>query len=164
MAHLGGLVVANLAHEDDVGILAQNVAQTEGEGEADLRLNLDLADAGHLVFDGILDGDDVLVGRVDALETGVERGGLAGTGGTGDEDDAVRASNELVDKLVVFLEHAQFFEAEQEGALLEDTHDDTLAEGHGNHRDADVDLFAAEADLDAAVLGAGGARRCSCWP
>src|SRR5207245_5417374 len=77
------LQVADLADQDDVGVLADDVPQAGGEGQPDLRLHRDLIHALQLVFDGILDGEDLAVGRVDLLERRVERGGLAGAGGTG---------------------------------------------------------------------------------
>ena len=87
---VGGLAVADFAHHDDIGILADDVAQAAGEGEADLRIDVDLVDAVHLVLDRIFDGDDLLVGQVDAFERRIERGGLAAAGGAGDQEDAVR--------------------------------------------------------------------------
>ena len=51
------LQVADLADHDDVRVLAQDRAQRMREGEADLRLHLDLVDAGQLVLDRILDGE-----------------------------------------------------------------------------------------------------------
>ena len=55
---LGGLDVANFADHDDVRVLAQDVAQAVGEGEADLRFHVDLRDAGEAIFDRFLDRDD----------------------------------------------------------------------------------------------------------
>jgi hypothetical protein len=67
-----GLEVANFADHDHVRVLAQNVAQAHGKGEADVRAHGDLVDALELVFDGFLDGDDALLHRVDAAEEGVK--------------------------------------------------------------------------------------------
>ena len=57
-----GLEVADLADHDDVRVLAHDRAQRVGEVEPDLRLHLDLVDAVDLVFDRVLDGDDLDVG------------------------------------------------------------------------------------------------------
>ena len=54
---LRGLQVADFADHDHVRILAQDRAQQAGEGQADLRLDLDLVDAAQLVLDRVLDGD-----------------------------------------------------------------------------------------------------------
>ena len=58
--------------------------------QPDLRIDVDLVDAVHLIFDRIFDGDDLLVRHVDALERGVERGGFAAAGRAGDQKNAVR--------------------------------------------------------------------------
>ena len=41
---VGGLAVADLADHDDVRVLAQDVPQARGEGQPDLRVDLDLVD------------------------------------------------------------------------------------------------------------------------
>ena len=56
---LGRLQVADLADQDHVGVLAQDVAQAGGEGQADLGLHRDLVHALELVLDRVLDGDDL---------------------------------------------------------------------------------------------------------
>ena len=89
---VGRLAVADFADHDDVRILAHDMPQAGGEGQPDLRIDVDLIDAVHLVFDGVFDGDDLFIGQIDALQRGVERGGFAAAGGAGDEKDAVRAA------------------------------------------------------------------------
>ena len=55
-----GLEVAHFADHDDVRVLAHDdAAQRVGEVQPDLRLGLDLVDALDLVFDRVLDGDDL---------------------------------------------------------------------------------------------------------
>jgi hypothetical protein len=49
---LGGLPVADFAHHHHVGVLAQDGAQAGRKGEADLGVDLDLADATELILDG----------------------------------------------------------------------------------------------------------------
>ena len=56
-----------------------------------------------------------------------------------------------VDDVQVVL-HAQRFERELHPALVQQPHDDAFAVQHRDHRDADVDLAAGYAELDAAVL------------
>ena len=60
------LEIAHFADHDDVGVLAQDGAQHMREGQADLRLHLDLVDAFELVFDRIFDGEELALGRVEA--------------------------------------------------------------------------------------------------
>ena len=50
----GGLAVADLAHQDDVGVLAQEGPQRGGEGQPDLPVHLHLIDASQRIFDRIL--------------------------------------------------------------------------------------------------------------
>src|SRR5690606_3155398 len=83
---LGGLEVANLADEDDVGVLAEQGAQDGAEAEVDVGVHLGLGDAVELDFDGVLDGGDIGVGGIDLVERGVERSGFSTTGGAGDEE------------------------------------------------------------------------------
>src|SRR5215217_9373973 len=52
-ADLGRLLVAYLAYHHDVGIGAQDVPQAGGEGQADLRVDLDLVEARYLVLDRV---------------------------------------------------------------------------------------------------------------
>src|SRR5207253_726270 len=94
--HFRRLHIADFTHQDNVGVLTQDAAQPGGEGEANLGPDLDLADPGNLVFDGVFHRDDVLVRGVHALQGGVERGGFARTGGTCDQNDAVGAGDELI--------------------------------------------------------------------
>jgi hypothetical protein len=56
---LGGLEISDLADQDHVGILTDDVAQAIGEGEPDLGLHRDLVHALELILDGILDRDDL---------------------------------------------------------------------------------------------------------
>src|SRR5439155_21951470 len=55
--------------------------------------------------------------------------------------------------LLVVGEEAEFREAEFQTFLVQNTHDDALAVGGGEAGDAQVDHFAADLGLDAAVLG-----------
>ncbi len=48
--------------------------------------------------------------------------------------------------------HAERFERKLHAALVQKTHDDAFAVQHRDHRHADVDLAARNAELDAAVL------------
>jgi hypothetical protein len=89
------LEVADLADHDHVRVLADDRAQRVGEAEVDLRADLDLVDAGHLVLDRVLDGEDLHVGLVQPVEGRVQGGGLAAARGAGDEQDPVRLAQGL---------------------------------------------------------------------
>jgi len=74
---VGGFGVADFADQDHVRVVAQDGAQHAGEGEADPAVDLDLADAAHLILDRIFHGDDLGAGLVEARQQRVERGGLS---------------------------------------------------------------------------------------
>ena len=151
---IGRLAVADFAHHDDVRVLAHDVAQAGGEGQPDLRIHVDLVDAVHLVFDRIFDRDDLLVGQVDALQRGIERGGLAAAGGAGDQEDAVRQADVKCSMrrqhAVVEAQPAQIVEIA--GGAVEQAHHDAFAVERGQRGDAEVHFAAEDLDLDAAVL------------
>ena len=73
----GRILIADFADHNDIGVLAQDVAQGIGEREPDLGADLHLVHAGDFVFDRVLDGDDAEIGGIDFPEKRVERGALA---------------------------------------------------------------------------------------
>ena len=150
---VGRLAIADLADHDHVGVLTNDVTQAGGKGQADLGIHVNLIDTVHLVLDGILDGDDLLVGEVDALQGRVERGGLAGTGGSGDEKNAVGQRGVILhapEHAFVKTQAAEIVEVARRA--VEQTHDDAFAIECGQRRDAQIDFAAEHLDLDAAVL------------
>ena len=92
---LGRLVVADLADQHYVRVLAKARADRVWKRDAFLRFDLDLGEATDPVLHGVFDGDDLAVGTVDEVEAGVERGGFAGAGGPGDDDEAARFTDAL---------------------------------------------------------------------
>ena len=86
---LRGLLIADLADEDDVGILPQDGAQRARERQLRLLVHLRLVDAGNLVLDRIFDRDDVGASRLDRRDRGAQRRRLAAAGRTDDQDHAV---------------------------------------------------------------------------
>ena len=52
-------MIADFANQNDIGIVAENGAQPAREGQTGFFRNLNLVDAAHLVFDRILNGDDL---------------------------------------------------------------------------------------------------------
>ncbi len=98
-----GLVVADFADHDDIGVLAEDMEEGAVEG-ADVGEDLLLDDDGLFVgvheLDGVLDGDDLAAALgVDEVDHVIEGGGLSGPGGAGDEDEAVGFEGEFVDFL-----------------------------------------------------------------
>src|SRR3954453_12911759 len=86
-----GLLVAHLADQDHVGVLAQDAAHRPGEAfgvRADFALVDDRAFVFVQVLDRVLEGDDVIgPGAVDVVDHRRQRRALARAGGAGDEDD-----------------------------------------------------------------------------
>ena len=56
----GGLQIADLAHQNRVGVLTQNRSQTTGKRDADVRVDWNLNDAVDVVLDRILGGDQLV--------------------------------------------------------------------------------------------------------
>ena len=147
------LQVANLTHQDHVGVLANDVAQPGGEGEADLRLDRDLVHALQLVLHWILDRDDLALGRVDLVERAIQGRRLAGAGRSGDQNDAVRPQDELLEMPERLGREAQTVQGQEHRGAIEQPHHDGLAVdgGHGGH--PDVDAPVGQRNPDAAILG-----------
>lgn len=106
MAGLGGgdgggdrLIIAHLADQNDIRVLAQGAAQRRGKA-ARIRADLALVDerlpALIDILDGVLDRDDVVAaGLVDMVDHRGQRGGLAAAGGAGDKDQTARLVRQL---------------------------------------------------------------------
>src|SRR5207245_7161971 len=77
---LRGLEVADLAYHDHVRVLAQNGPQRPREGQLDARIHLGLDVAVAVVYDRVLDGDDVGALGGELAERGVEGGRVPGAG------------------------------------------------------------------------------------
>jgi hypothetical protein len=93
------LGVAGLADQNHIGILAEQRPQRGGKGEADLFADLRLPDAGELVFDRVFQRVDRAVAVVQQVQRGMERGGLARTGRSGEVDESGRAGEGRVQGL-----------------------------------------------------------------
>src|SRR5829696_2714679 len=152
-AYLGRLHVAYLADHHDVGVGAQDVPQTRGEGQADLGVDLDLVQPRYLELHGVLDGYDVLLRGVDLVQGGVERGGLAATRRPGDQDGPVRPAEDGLVALVVPRREAQLLQVGVHGGRVEQPQDYLLAVGRGQRGDPEVYLLLVELDGEAPVLG-----------
>ena len=153
-AHLGRLGVAHLADEDHVGGLPQHRPDDAGEVEADLVLDLHLVDAGEVVLDRVLGGDDLRVGAVELVERRVERGRLARAGRARHEDDAVGPADQVLELAEFVLGEPELADADADVVLVEDPHHHRLAVVGRQHADAEVVVFAVGGELDAAVLRA----------
>ena len=87
-----GLEISELADEDDIGVFAERGAE-RGREALGVAADLTLVDEGSLVLvdvlDRVLNGDDVDGSlAIDEVDERREGGGLAASGGPGDEDEA----------------------------------------------------------------------------
>jgi hypothetical protein len=94
---LGRLAIADLADEDDVGVLAHDGAERRAKGEAGPLADLHLDDTRDAVLDGVLDRDDVHAAVLDLAQRRVERGRLPGSRRAGDEDEALARLEQPLD-------------------------------------------------------------------
>ena len=92
--------------------MAEDGAQAAREGESLLLVDRNLGDAANLIFDRILDGDDLVFVGLDLVERGVERGGFAGAGGAGHQHHAVGLANVAAEALEVGVGEAYDIEGE----------------------------------------------------
>lgn len=137
------LEVADFADHDRVRILAQHGAQRAGKGVADLGLNLDLGHSRHVVFDRILDRDDLLLAVVDLLQGRIEGRRLAGTSRAGDQDDAMRLGHLAAIQVQRVSGHAEAVQPGLLALLRQKPEHDRLAPDPGNRGDANVYFLAA---------------------
>ena len=122
------------------------------------RLDLGLDDALDLALDGVLDRVDLALGRLDELERGVQRGGLARAGGPDDDDAALRGLERRLEALEVVADEAERGERGRERRDLQDADGDVLAVQAGDGGEAQVDGLAA-GELEAWCGRPAGSRR-----
>ena len=122
------------------------------EIQADRGFRLDLVDAFDLVFDRILDSDDLHVRCIELAQRGVQRGGLARAGRTGDQQDSVRLFEHLLELRQEFVGEAELVEVEHDGFAIQQAHHHRFAMRGWNSAHAQVEFLALHAQHDAAVL------------
>ena len=137
-ADLGGLLVADLADHDDVGVLAEQRLQPLGEADVDPVVDLHLVDAREPVLDRVLDRHDVPRRDVHPAQAAIERRRLARPDGPGDEDGAVRLVAERAELLGLGAREAELVEAERLVERLVDPDDDLLAQDRRRRGDPEV--------------------------
>ena len=148
----GRLQVANLTDHDNIGSLPQHRAKCRRKRHPDARVDRHLVDSADLVLHRIFDRDDLAIRLVHVVERAVESGRLARTGRTRDQDDSVWHADQPLELDLVVGKEAEIGKSQRERGLVQDAHDDALAMNGRDARDAKVEGFFAELDLDAAVL------------
>ena len=130
------LAIANLTDHNDIRRLAQDGAESDGKRHPDLGIYLHLVDPVHLILTGSSIGDDLAIGFVDVVETGVERTGLSRAGRAGDEQNAVWRPQESLENLLIVAQETEFGQTEEQVRFIEQPHDHALAVVGRQGRDA----------------------------
>ena len=117
-------------------------------------VDLDLVDVLEVVLDRVFDGDDVAPLAVELVERGVERRRLAGAGGPADEYHAEGLAEHLRVALQGLGQEPQLLQGDQGERLVQHSQHHHLAVGAVGGGDAEVDVFAFDADGELAVLRA----------
>ena len=149
---LRGFRIAHLAHHEHIRVLAQKSAQGGGEGEADLRVDLHLVDAGQMDLDRIFGGGDVAIGDVQQVQAGVQGDSLAAAGRAGQQHQALRPPQCGEIALPRRVLQPQLFDAELGGAGIEQAQHHFLAAHGGQGADAKVHCAGRPRQANAAVL------------
>ena len=113
---------------------------------------MNLVDALELVFDRILDGNDLAVGCVDLVQRGVERGAFAAARWASDENDAVRRFQNIEEALERIALEAEGIEVEFDAFLVQQSDDDAFAIHRRHSRNTKIQLLALHLQLDTAIL------------
>jgi len=82
--------------ETDLDSLAQERSQDVGKSQINLFVDVNLSDAGQLVLDRVLDGQDVDLGRIDFGQGRIQGRGFTATGRAGNQHDTVAHMNQLI--------------------------------------------------------------------
>jgi hypothetical protein len=118
--HQRRLVVAHLADEHHVRVLAEDRAQRRGEGEPGALVRLHLHHAGQAPLDRVLDGDHVDAAAPEhPAERGVERGGLPRARGAGDEHEPLARVEQPLEPFLVGRAEAERVERGEPGVRVE---------------------------------------------
>ena len=144
--------VTDLPDQNYIRVLPDNRPQSGGKSQINFRIHLNLPDAFHLVLDGILDSNDIDVRLVDRGKSGVQCRGFTAAGRTGHENYPVRRFNESVEQFDPLVMHAQIGQHEHFSRFIQQTQNNSFAEGGGNNGDADIDQAVGNFYFNASVL------------
>ena len=145
--------VTDLAHGDDVRVLTKDGAEAVGKGHAGLFIDLDLVDAVHVVFHGVLQSDQVHVVLVQVVDHGVHGGGFTGTGGAHDQQHAAAAMEHMLVFLQIAAGKPDGILGELLAGFIQQTCHDLLAVNGGQRGDTEVDVLVLHLHVEAPILG-----------
>ena len=93
------LGITDLTDHNNIGVLTQNGTERICEGHIGFGIDLHLIDAVNIRLHGILYGDDVGAFFIQLAQRCIKRGGFTATRRTGDQNDAVRMSKQMIKSL-----------------------------------------------------------------
>ncbi len=151
--NVSGFQIADLAHHDDVGILAQEGAQRIGEIQPGFFVDVDLVDAGQIDFSRIFGSRDIDSRLVQDVQAGIERHGFAAAGRARHQNHAVGAMDRAKQLFPFFRLVAQRVDAKLGRGRVQNPHHNFFAVQRGQCAYPEIDrFFRADAQLHAPVL------------
>ncbi len=133
-----GLVVADFADQYHIRILTDDGTKSHSEGIIPTSRYLCLCNVGNFVFYRVFDSDDFCFGSVELAKYSVEGCGFAASCGAGIEDDASWLLEGALDLFVGETAESKYGDILQGSFLIEESHNETLAEVARYARYADV--------------------------
>src|SRR5439155_21644831 len=125
----------------DVWILSQNVAQPFGKGEVDLRLHVNLRNAGEPIFHRFLDRDDPALDRINGGEKAIKRSRFAAAGRPSEQNDSVRLGEQVANDTLLVRAQIKSRETELLTAAAEQAQTDRLAVHRRDRRNPHIDFL-----------------------
>ena len=147
------LQIADLSHHHHVRVLSQNRPQPSSKGHVSLGVDLSLADAWQVVFNGVLDREDVDSLGAELGQGAIEGRRLTGACGTGDQKNTVGFVHHFPQPVQILWKHAEVGQCQPVRTLVQQSQHHPFAVA-GRHRgDPNVHFTAADSERNSAVLG-----------
>ncbi len=150
--HFGGVLVADFTDQDDVGVLPHDRADAVGEIELQRFVDRALAHQRDRVFDRVFQRHDVDGLVVQVRQHRIQRGGLAGTGRPGHQQDAFGTRHHQLQLAPCVFGEAHLLQRHDGFFAVEDAQHQVFAVDAGLRRHAEVDRAAVQRQGHAAVL------------
>ena len=150
--HFGGVLVAHLAHQDDVRILAHERAHAVGKVDLAAVRDGGLPDTRDGVLDRVLQRHDVDAFVVHVAEHRVQRGRLARARGAGHQNDALGPRQHQVQQVVLVFRQSQLSVFDNAALGIEHAQHEVFAMDGGLHCGAKVHAAPADGQRHPPVL------------
>ena len=150
---LRGLQVTNLAHHDDVRVLAQERAQGLGEVQPYPGVHMTLVDAFQVDLHRVFRGGNVAFWRVEDIQSAVQGYGFPGTGGPGHQDHALGLFQGLQVQSLLLRFVSEPVDTQAGAGGVQNAQTDFFSKQQGQRVDPEINgAFAGQAHLDTPVL------------